>query len=191
MLAKDVGYSNGDSISYEDYLRITKCFEGKCEYIYGRVFMFAGGTSEHHELINDLTYLLRSRLKHPCKAYSEFPWFYDSIDLNAHILPDISVSCDHREKTDKGKYRGKIKFIIEILSQNNSSYDREYKRDLYYNLGIEEYLIVDPELKNIEIFDFKSGCKSSVIHYYKLEPDYVYVSGINTDIQFGLKEIFD
>lgn len=194
MLAEELQckeYKNGTKVSYEEYKAIANDFVGKCEYIDGKIYMFAGGTTTHYNIINDLTFLLRNKLKFPCKAMSEYPWYYDSSNLDLHVLPDISVICDYKEKTENGRYKGDIKFIIEVLLPTSAKHDKENKRDLYYNHGVLEYIIVDPELKSIEVFDFRARCKSSVVHYFKLEPDYEFISKVNENIKFHLKDIFE
>jgi Uma2 family endonuclease len=41
---------------------------------------------------------------------------------------------------------------IEVMSRSSRAYDREVKRGAYLMLGVEEYWLVDPRTKSIEIW---------------------------------------
>ena len=46
---------------------------------------------------------------------------------------------------------------IEILSSGTAERDRGLKRKLYAKYGVKEYWIVDPEGKNITIYENRAG----------------------------------
>ena len=50
-------YKNGDNVSYEEYELITKNFEGNCEYIDGKIYMFAGENANHDIIKNRYIWL--------------------------------------------------------------------------------------------------------------------------------------
>lgn len=189
MLAKNMNYKNGDLVSYEEFQEISKNFIGKIEYIDGRLYMFAGGLAPHSLTKNNLAKSLMLRVKEPCKVMIEDAWYYSNIDKNAHVIPDVMICCDYIDSIDNNKYKGNPKVIIEIASKSTVKDDQNKKKELYKNLGVEEYIIIYPEYEYIDVFELQ---KHEFITSYSLSNDfdYVFKSKVNNDVEFSLKEIF-
>lgn len=79
------------------------------------------------------------------------------------------VTCD-RKNLKGGAYSGTPKFIVETLSPATTLRDRTIKKDIYESCGIEEYWIVSPKEKAVEIYELVDG-KYKLIHNYILEDD--------------------
>jgi len=55
--------------------------------------------------------------------------------------------------------------VIEILSPATAERDRTYKKTLYARHGVQEYWIVDPEEKIVEVMTLgKTGFESSGVY---------------------------
>lgn len=67
------------------------------------------------------------------------------------VEPDISVICDPDKFTDRG-CTGAPDWIIEIVSPSNTLYDYVTKLNLYYENGVREYWIVDPQKKKVFVY---------------------------------------
>ncbi len=57
---------------------------------------------------------------------------------------------------DKG-LAGAPDLIIEILSFSTSQLDYEEKKSVYEKFGVQEYFVVDPNLKSADSFFLKDG----------------------------------
>ena len=75
---------------------------------------------------------------------------------NTFFEPDIVVICDE-EKLDERGCNGAPDFVIEIISPSTAKYDRVYKLRKYQKAGVQEYWIVDPESKSVQVFILENG----------------------------------
>lgn len=80
--------------------------------------------------------------------------------------PDVFLIA--REHTDRieEKLCGVPDLIVEVISPSTSHMDREKKFSEYARAGIQEYWLVDPEEKRIEVYILQNGV-------YKLSGKYV------------------
>ena len=87
--------------------------------------------------------------------------------------PDIMVVCDRTIDTIDGII-GAPALVVEVLSFSTMMYDKEIKKNLYALIGVEEYWIVNPFDKSIEIYllkDNKYVLSAIYGKYLKYEPD--------------------
>jgi Uma2 family endonuclease len=63
---------------------------------------------------------------------------------------DIAVVCE-LSKLDKRSCNGPPDMVIEILSPSNAWYDRFMKFHKYQEAGVQEYWMVDPETRTIQV----------------------------------------
>ena len=100
-----------------------------------------------------------------CYALSEIELALD----NDYIVPDMSVICDDISSLlEAARYKKAPLIVIEIISPSSVSRDYVTKRYKYAQLGIQEYWIVSPEEKCIDVFDFTTDshinyCSGTVI----------------------------
>ena len=180
---------NGDYVSVEEFKEIEKNFIGKVEYVDGRIYMFAGSLWHHNSIRKILEKKLDSSLKNGCESRSEEPWYYSDENDKLYLIPDLMVVCDAKTNVIDGKYKGKPKFIIEILSDSTSKYDSNEKKQKYKELGVEEYILVDYEIKKIELFELQNS-NTGITYYYATNKEFEFISKINQDIKFKLSDIF-
>lgn len=68
------------------------------------------------------------------------------------IYPDVSVSCDERDRTAQ-KFSRYPCLIVEVVSPGTEAYDRGGKFTLYRRLdSLKEYVLVGSEAKTVEVF---------------------------------------
>lgn len=75
---------------------------------------------------------------------------------NDKFIPDVMVVCDKTIDTING-VTGAPKLVVEVLSKATMEYDITIKKEVYALIGVEEYWIVSPYSKSIEIYVLKDG----------------------------------
>ncbi|MFA5508047.1 MAG: Uma2 family endonuclease [Vulcanimicrobiota bacterium] len=74
-----------------------------------------------------------------CRAILDIDW---RVNQNTVLRPDLLVVYDHPLAVFVSRTP---KLVAEILSDSTRQRDLLYKRDMYEQLGVEVYLIVDPD----------------------------------------------
>ena len=129
------------------------------EYFNGEVFAMAGGTLPHADIALNLATLLREPLRGRCKVRNSDAKV-GITDSGPFTYPDLSISCDERDRTARQFIRYPC-VIIEVLSPSTEAYDspaetlreRGGKFALYRRLStLQEYVLVSSETKTVEIF---------------------------------------
>lgn len=130
--------------------------DGNCyELIEGELFVSRAPSILHQSiarnLLADLTIYLR---RNPIGKAWATPGVIFS-DFNG-IIPDIVFATNERLKQIMvwDRFTGAPELMIEILSPGpeNAKRDRVAKRHLYGKYGVQEYWIVDPENRTLEIY---------------------------------------
>lgn len=76
-------------------------------------------------------------------------------DERTMVQPDILILCD-RDKMKEGVIYGAPDFVAEIFSPSTKRKDMHIKLPKYKNAGVREYWMIDPEKKQIIVYDFES-----------------------------------
>jgi len=139
-------------IDIEDYLVLDQNSKNaRYEYLDGELRMLAGGSTYHSAIIANLTAILGRSLENgPC-------WVYNSdirlkLSEARYVYPDVSVSCDQRDKELDDTIRYPC-MVIEVLSPSTEAIDRG-KKFIYYleSQVIQEYMMVDSQSIRIEVY---------------------------------------
>lgn len=123
---------------------------------------------------------------------------YHPEENDDYLCPDIMVVCD-RKHLKGGSYSGIPKFIAETLSPSTAKRDRSEKKDIYEKAGVEEYWIVVPQGKSVEIYYLEDGKyyleQSYILQDDKEDEDYNAETEISLkafpNIKMSLSEIFE
>jgi Uma2 family endonuclease len=135
----------------EEYLEWEVQQQIRYEYVDGEVFAMAGGTLPHADIALNFASVLREHLRGRCKVRNSDAKV-GITENGPFIYPDVSVSCDDRDRTAQQFSRYPC-LIIEVLSPSTEAYDRGGKFALYRRLeSLQEYVLVGSETKTIEIF---------------------------------------
>lgn len=140
----------------------------KQEKMNGVIYDMSPSADYKHGIINGNIYTaIKKGLKDSlCLVFMEnLDFQYHPEENDDYLCPDIMVICDR--KNLKGSfYKGIPKFIVETLSPSSAKRDKTEKKDIYEQAGVEEYWIVSPQGKEVDIYYLKEG-------KYKLEESYI------------------
>ena len=145
--------------TYLDYLKWQ--FDERVELIKGKIVKMASAPSTKHQKtsvnLTGLFYNVFNKL--PCNVFSA-P-FDVRLPIRNHkkkdtvVQPDLCVICDESKLDDAG-CNGVPDLIIEILSPSNTKHDLKTKFDLYEEVGVPEYWIVNPWDKTVLVYHLQN-----------------------------------
>jgi len=147
--------------TYKDY-KDWELEPGKrVELIYGVVYAMSAPNTQHQLISSLLTAKFFNFLEgKTCKSIAapyDVRLFYKEDESDDTVVqPDLIVVCDP-EKLGKEGCRGAPNLVIEILSPSNTAIEMNRKKNLYQKAGVQEFWIVDPEEKQVEINILKDG----------------------------------
>lgn len=128
----------------------------RAELIDGQIYFMSPPSRRHQKISMELSATIRDYIRShngSCEVYSApFAVFLNEDDRN-YVEPDISVICDPEKLTDRG-CTGAPDWIIEIVSPSSRRMDYLTKLLKYSSSGVREYWIVDPDKKQIMVYDF-------------------------------------
>lgn len=139
----------------EDYYQIPD--EQRVELIDGVIYDMSAPTLVH-QLIAGLIYakLLAyiSGRKGKCLPIISPIDVQLDCDDKTMVQPDLIIVCDRDRLINRCVY-GSPDFIIEILSPSTRKKDMVTKLNKYMNAGVREYWMVDPDKRNVIVYDFE------------------------------------
>lgn len=139
--------------TYEDYALLPD--DGKrYEVIRGELYVSAAPRPLHQRVITRLSYFLEGFL-----GNSDIGTAYVApIDvilpekLGDPVQPDIvAIRRENLRIIDELNIQGAPDLVVEVLSPSNPAHDRKLKYDLYADAGVQEYWIIDPHSRTVEI----------------------------------------
>lgn len=149
-------YTLADALAWDEQDRI--------ELIYGDPVMMSPPARIHQKVSGELFGQLRDYLKgKKCEVYhapfavrlfernGDYPE-----DVDTLVEPDITVVCDPSKLDDIG-CKGAPDLVMEILSPSTTRHDRFTKFNLYQRAGVQEYWIIDPVDKTVQVFVLEDG----------------------------------
>ena len=107
----------------------------------------------HQTILRNLAVLLGMYLaKKPVGTFYFAPSDVFLTDLNVY-QPDLVFISNSRKSilTDQG-LDGAPDLVVEILSPKTAKLDKGVKREIYARTGVNELWIVDPELKQVQVY---------------------------------------
>ena len=171
----------------EDYLLLPE--DRRVELIDGVFYDMASPTTIHQSIAgflytNFLDYVMKN--KGPCYPFiAPVDVQLDSDDKTV-IQPDVLIVCD-RSKYRNGRVFGAPDLVVEVLSPSSKKKDMQIKLSKYYDAGVREYWIVDPEKKILVQYDMEHMELPSVYNAESTIPVLIW----NGEYSIDLKEMFD
>ncbi len=156
------GQKECDEVGFAEYER------KKDEKINGVIYDMSPAPGYQHGIINGNIYMvIKQGLKNSiCLVSMEnLDFRYHPEENDDYVCPDIMVLFD-RNRLKGGVYSGVPKFIAETLSPSTAKRDKAEKKDIYEKAGVEEYWIVAPQGKSVDIYYLEDG-------RYILEQSYI------------------
>jgi Uma2 family endonuclease len=74
------------------------------------------------------------------------------------VEPDVIVILNDRlAQYNETNFQGAPNIVVEVLSESTARRDRGDKLNLYAKHGVEEYWIVDTDMRSVEMYCFHKG----------------------------------
>jgi Uma2 family endonuclease len=136
--------------TYSDYER----WEGNWELIGGYPYAMSPAPLSKHQLVGGAIFaevfnaLRANKANCNCRCYYEMDCIVNDETV---VRPDIAVVCGRVDPN--GHINIPPVLIVEVFSASTRLKDRNTKFKLYEEYGVKFYLMADPDLKKIEIFE--------------------------------------
>ena len=171
----------------EDYLLLPE--DRRVELIDGVFYDMASPTTIHQSIAGFLytkflDYVMKK--KGPCYPFIAPVDVQLDCDDKTVIQPDVLIVCD-RSKYRNGRVFGAPDLVVEVLSPSSKKKDMQIKLSKYYDAGVREYWIVDPEKKILVQYDMEHMELPSVYNAVSTIPVLIW----NGEYSIDLKEMFD
>ena len=145
--------------SYDDYARLPD--DGKrYEVIRGELYMSAAPRPLHQRVITRLSFYLEGFLEDTGLGTA----YVAPIDvilpekLGDPVQPDIIfIRRERLQIVEDLNIQGAPELVFEVLSPSNPAHDRSLKYELYERAGVQEYWIIDPHERTVEIHGLRGG----------------------------------
>jgi len=121
--------------------------EKRVEKIFGKIYMMAGASAKHQDVVFNIAFNLRIlNKKEECKI--RIAPFDVKIECRGEniVQPDVMIFCSE-----------KLCAVFEVLSPSTAKKDKIIKKRLYECGGVKEYFVVEPEYKIVEKFELIDG----------------------------------
>ena len=170
----------------EEYFAWEEQQQVRHEYIDGEVYAMTGGTLNHGRIALNVASLLKTHMRGSGCQMGNSDCRVNIHASTDYVYPDVSVTCDERDKTNT-QYITYPSLIIEVLSSSTEAYDRGNKFKLYRrNPSLQEYVLVNAETMAIELFR-KVDDNWSIIDY---EPGDV-VELASVKLTFPIEQVYE
>ena len=180
-------------MSPQEYLEWEESQPEKYGYRDGYVYAMSGGTLPHNRVAVNLASILNIHLRSSgCITYSADAKI-DIAKLNTFHYPDVSVTCDERDRTAV-KFLSYPCLIVEVLSPSTEAYDRGDKFKDYRSLEtLKEYVLISPTQMRVERYSLNDSNVWEV-HYYEAAHDEVDLPKVHlssVEWSFSLDELYE
>lgn len=136
--------------TYQDYLQLPE--DRRYEIINGCLGMVPAPTPAHQALLRNLEFALHRYvtdadlgivLQAPCDVL---------LSAEDVVQPDVFFISKNRRSIIKERYiEGAPDLVAEILSPATAARDRGVKLKLYERAGVQEYWLISPEARTVEV----------------------------------------
>lgn len=138
-------------MTVEEYFAFDEASEYKNEYIDGEVYPMTGGTAYHAEIMLNIAFALRLRLRD-----GDFHFYSSAMRIRVnparYLYPDLSVVRGEPELDGRAINLFNPTLVAEVISPATANKDRGFKRDLYQSIpSLQAYLIIDQFKAQVEV----------------------------------------
>ena len=159
----------------------------KYEVVFGELFVTPPPSVDHEDIAARLSAILTPYVQAERLGYVYHPRAVVRFK-GSEVEPDLYVR--QRVADPKGNDRDWNRapvpiLVVEILSHYTRRRDREQKKELYMELGVAEYWIVDPEARAISVVSRLAGDRS-------VDADMLWApAGAPRELTFRVGELFE
>lgn len=172
--------------TYEDYKNAPN--DKRYELLEGELIVVPSPKTYHQRISGNLSFKLRDFvLQRELGEVFDAP--YDVVLSEETVLqPDILfVSKERSHIITEDNIQGAPDLVIEILIFATQDRDRTWKRSIYAKYGVDEYWLVDPDKKTIQVLELgKKGYQQFKI----FQTDQILESPLLTSLGINLEEVF-
>jgi Uma2 family endonuclease len=149
----------------EEYFDWEEQQQVRHEYINGEVYAMTGGTLNHSEIAINFSSIIRGHLRGSgCRVFNSDARV-NIHKSNDYVYPDISVSCDERDKVAT-KFLSHPCLIVEVLSTTTEAYDRGDKFGLCRRSpSLQDYVLVSSTKIAVDIYHKNDQGRWEIINY--------------------------
>ena len=139
------------------------------ERIRGKVVMMAPASVNHTFTSGNIYYIFAHYLRgKKCIPIADGSTVY--LTDEDHFVPDMMVVCDP-DKIKHDGIHGAPDLVVEVLSPSTAKNDKTHKKEVYAKCGVQEYWIVNPVDKSVEVYH-TNGAEFVLHEIYALRPDW-------------------
>ncbi|MBF0491900.1 MAG: Uma2 family endonuclease [Deltaproteobacteria bacterium] len=153
-----MGYAQKKKVrlNYQDYIQLPE--DKRYELIDGDLYMVPAPIPFHQKVIMYLAFELQRFVEK--QKIGEI--FFAPVDVYLSdedvVQPDLLFISKNRSGIIEEKYIcGAPDLVVEVLSPASKARDKGIKKHLYDKFGVQEYWLVDPEAKSIEVLQMKEA----------------------------------
>jgi Uma2 family endonuclease len=158
----------------------------KHELIDGQVYAMSGGSINHSRIAIRLATIVDTHLDTSSCITGNSDLKVNIADTNNYTYPDLSVTCDERDKTTT-RYITYPCLIVEVLSPSTENYDRGGKFRLYRkNPSLQDYLLVSSTAIEMDLYHKNEAGDWLIINYQA--GDTIELKSIN--LSFPIEQIY-
>lgn len=148
-------------LTYQDYLQMPE--EQRWELLEGDLRMVPVPGFRHQQVLSELNSVMKSFVQGQGLGQVYFAPLDVILAEDSVVQPDLVVILKERLSIIKPEgLRGAPDLIAEVLSPGTAHRDRGVKRTLYGRYGVQEYWLVDPQERTIEVTSLKNGALETV-----------------------------
>jgi Uma2 family endonuclease len=178
---------NPPKLTPAEYLEWEEKQEFRHEYVNGQILAMSGGTFNHGEIAGNIIALLKSHLRGRGYRVGNSDVKVQVEGSNEYIYPDVSVTCDARDKTAT-KFASHPCLIVEVLSPSTESRDRWEKFNLYRRSdSLQDYVLVDANQIEIALYSKNDRGKWEITRY--AAGDLVELKSVN--LTFAIEQVYE
>ncbi len=178
-----------------EYLAWEEQQECRYEYVDGEIRAMTGGTVNHSEIATNLIAILKNHLRGSGCRILNSDGKVQTVESTSYFYPDISVTCDKRDRT-AGKFVSHPCLIIEVLSSSTEAYDsstktlcergkkfRKYRR----SDSLQEYVLVNTNEMCLDVYQKNERGRWELVTY--ADGDMVEFKSVNLTI--SIEQIYE
>lgn len=173
--------------TYDDYLLIDD--EKRYEVMKGELIMVPAPFTIHQRVQINLAVILSNFVRK--NKFGEVLAAPTDVVLAEDVVvqPDILfVSNERRDIIKEAAIIGSPDLVIEIVSPSSASYDTIEKREVYEKYGVNEYWLVFPQEKAVEVLTIEKGIYKE---FCKARKTGIVKSNVIEGLTVEIKEIFE
>ena len=158
----------------------------KHEYIDGELYAMSGGSVNHGRIAIKFITMFDTHLENSGCIIGNSDIKINIINTNNYTYPDVSVTCDDRDKNTPNYFTYPC-LIIEVLSASTEAYDRGGKFRMYRNNPVlKDYLLVSSTSIEMDLYHQKNNGEWVIINYK--EGDTIALKSIN--FSFAIEQVY-